>query len=243
MSQLPRIFALLGIPLFAVACGAARDPSPSPGPGPDPLPTPAPVPDPTSAPADPRCGSAPPGPGFVCVQDCGPPVARPEDPEPGWQWLSADDAEKRKTYGCPRCLPPTALISTPRGQVPIARLREGELVDSTNAAGERVQVPIVAVLRTPAPGHHVLHVFLSDGREVRASGPHPLADGRTLDSLAVGDPVGAASVLRVVREPFEAAETMDLVIDGETGAYVADGVLLRSTRVLPRAVDPRFRVR
>ena len=59
-----------------------------------------------SAPAAPatdaRCGGEAPGPGYECMQTCGPPMHRPSDPVPEWQWLGADDAKLRRQSGCPK---------------------------------------------------------------------------------------------------------------------------------------------
>src|SRR5688572_278827 len=81
-------------------------------------------PDAASAPAT-GCAGPPPGPGYECVRDCGEPVSRADDPEPGWSWLTAEQAENRRNYGCPICLPHDARIAAPGGDVAIARLQPG----------------------------------------------------------------------------------------------------------------------
>ena len=147
-----------------------------------------------SKPGNVSCAPPQPFPDAICVQDCGPPVARPSDPPRAWQWLSPADAENRKTFGCPRCLPAEALIATPRGEIPIGSLVAGALVYSTDEAGQRIVVPIVRVGSTPAPRDHALVVIvLSDGREVTASPGHPTADARALGALITGDSLDSAT--------------------------------------------------
>ncbi len=86
------------------------------------------------------------------------------------------------------------------------------------------------VSSTPAPKHHqLLRLGLDDGRRVAASGGHPLTDGRSFAELSVGDHIDGARVLRVERVALDGARTYDLLPSGPSGAYWADGVLVKST--------------
>ncbi len=191
-------------------------------------PRPAPAPEPI--PEAPKCTSAKPSPDAVCVQDCGPPVAREQDPPPIWQWLSPEDAENRKKFGCPRCLPPEALIATPTGAVPIGSLVAGRLVWSTDERGQRIAVPILRVGSTPAPRDHALVVIdLADGREVTASPGHPTADARALGTLLVGDSLDGSRIVAVRSRPFGEQRTFDLLPASASRQYWVDGVLMSST--------------
>ena len=90
---------------------------------------------------------------------------------------------------------------------------------------------VLLVASAPVPAsHRVVHLALSDGRTVTASPRHPLADGRTLGSLRVGDSVDGARVVAVDLVAYAAGRTFDLAVSGPTGVYLAgDGIPLAST--------------
>ena len=194
-------------------------------------PPPPPPPQPNAGP----CEGPPPSPEHVCVQDCGPPVVREGDPPPPWHWLSPAEVESRNQNGCPRCLPPGARIATPDGEVAISELAVGDAVVSLDEAGRRIVARVVVVSSTPARvGHTLVRVTLADGRVVAASPEHPIADGRLLQTLRVGEVLDGASITAVERVALAGDRTWDLVTSGPTGLYIADGVVLRSTLVTPR---------
>ena len=88
----------------------------------------------------------------------------------------------------------------------------------------------VASVQVPAT-HEVVHVALSDGRQVWASPGHPTADGRRLGALQIGDPLDGGRIVRFERVQYGLAATYDLLPAGGTGRYWADGILLGSTLV------------
>jgi hypothetical protein len=213
-------FALACI-IVAAACSGSSKPA---------APPPTPPSDGSGSAADANCTDPKPAADSVCLQDCGPPVVRDTDPPPAWRWVTPADVENREKFGCPRCLPPDAMIATPRGDVPMSSLTAGAIVWSTDERGHRVAVPIIHVGSTPAPRAHTLIVVeLSDRRIVRGSDGHPTADGRVLGSIIVGTMLDGARVTAVHREPFSGERTYDLLPAGATRAYWADGVLLTST--------------
>ena len=64
----------------------------------------------------------------------------------------------------------------------------GDLIWTANLSGERVQGTILNTVRVVVPAdHQIVHMVLSDGRELWASPGHPTADGRKLGNLQVGD--------------------------------------------------------
>ncbi|MEZ4224584.1 MAG: hypothetical protein R3B13_26780 [Polyangiaceae bacterium] len=205
-------------------------PEPAPAPGPTPTPGPGTETGPGPGPASGECTGPAPGPGYQCVQNCGPPVARADDPPPGSSWLSAEDAAKRKQYGCPICLPANVRIDTPRGSVAVSALRVGDAIWTLDARGQRVAGRVEHADSTPISGpHSVVRVRLADGRTVVGSPLHPTAEGRALSDLRAGDALSGSAVLETTRQAFQGDRTYDVLPSGSTGAYWADGVLLRSS--------------
>jgi len=131
---------------------------------------------------------------------------------------------------CPICLAAGTRIDTPRGVVAVENLQIGDPVWTMNAAGERRAATILRTSRVPVPAsHQVVHVTLSDGRELRASPSHPSADGRLLHDLEVNDLLDGARVVLVERLPYGGTATYDILPSGETGFYWANGILMGST--------------
>jgi hypothetical protein len=179
---------------------------------------------------DAKCSTPRPGPSYECMQDCGPPVARPEDPPPGWSWLTAEDAASRRQFGCPICLPETTRIATPLGDRPVAELEVGDPIWTLDAAGRRVEGHVVHAGSTPIVGGHTLvQVTLADGRVVAASAGHPDLDGRALAELERGAALSGSTIVAIEPVPYTGARTYDVLPSGPTGAYWAEGVVLQSS--------------
>lgn len=105
----------------------------------------------------------------------------------------------------------------------------GSSVWSLDAAGNQVARPIRAVGSDFAGAEHELvELVLSDGRVLRASGPHPTALGR-LDDLQVGSQLDGARVREIRMVPLEGERTFDLLPEGESALYIADGVIIGSS--------------
>src|SRR5690606_35664064 len=128
-----------------------------------------------------------------------------------------------------KCLPADALIDTPEGPVSVETLRVGDPVWSVDTLGNRVQTSVEAAGATPVRGHRIVHLGLDDGRVVRASGPHPLADGRLVGDVVVGDVVDGARVVSIERVAYTDHATFDIRPASTTGLYFADGVLMGTT--------------
>jgi hypothetical protein len=131
---------------------------------------------------------------------------------------------------CPICLARGTRIDGPDGPIAVEAIRLGDPVWTLDAAGRRVAGTVIAVGSTIAPAsHQVIRLVLADGRSVTASPGHPLADGRRLGTLAIGDLVDGSRVASLTWLPYGGGETFDLVVSGATGVYLSDGIPLGTT--------------
>ena len=131
---------------------------------------------------------------------------------------------------CPICLAAGSLIETPNGPVAVENLEIGDSVWTVDEAGERIIGTVLELgsVRVPST-HQVIHILLSDSRELWASPGHPTADHRTLADLKAGDVLDGAQVTLVERMPYPGAATYDLLPSGGTGFYWVNGILMGST--------------
>jgi len=130
-------------------------------------------------------------------------------------------------------LDPQITALSPAGRLSFRELSNGVVIIdqwSLRLGVERRAPGRTLVGRTPVPAsHQVVRLILEDGRVVRASPGHPLADGRPLGTIRVGDRVDGATVTSASLEAYDGGFTFDLLPDGPTGIYLADGVPLGST--------------
>lgn len=75
----------------------------------------------------------------------------------------------------------------------------------------------------------MVRIVLGDGRSVVASPGHPTADGVGLGTLTAGASLDHARIVSMTQIDLDDDRTFDVLPDGETGRYWADGVLLGST--------------
>ncbi len=131
---------------------------------------------------------------------------------------------------CPICLAQGTHIDTPRGPAAVENLSIGDQVWTMNEAGERVSATVLKIgsVRVPTD-HQMIHVILSDGRELWASAGHPNGDGRTLGELKMDDILDGAKIIHLERVPYSGTATFDLLPSGTTGSYWANGILMGST--------------
>lgn len=130
----------------------------------------------------------------------------------------------------PICLSGETRIATPRGEVLVKNIREGDIVWSTDEKGKKIAVPVLLSAHTDAPAdHRVVHLRLDDGRELFASPGHSIAGGRTLGSLLPGDVVSGSVVIGASLVAYDETYTYDILPDSASGTYWANGILLQST--------------
>jgi hypothetical protein len=133
---------------------------------------------------------------------------------------------------CPICLAAGTFIDTPAGPVPVQSLQPGTLVWTMDRAGRRIAQPLVQVSKTIVPANHqVVHLRLDDGREVWVSPGHPTPEGLAVGELHVGDSLAGGVIMDAQLVRYNDLATYDLLPDGETGWYWANGILLASTLV------------
>ena len=169
--------------------------------------------------------------GYQCVQNCGPPVVTLDNQEPTtYSCLGPDAAASRSRIGCPICLASNTMIATPNGDIVVTALVPGMQVWTEDKDGKRVAASIVRVSRTPVTStHQVIHLVLSDGREVWASPNHPTTDGREMKDLRPGFSYDDALVTKSESILYWDEATYDLLPSGDTGYYWANGILMGST--------------
>ncbi len=165
-------------------------------------------------------------------------VDKPGEPGPGTRiegtidprGVISNTTQKTITVGCPRCLAGGTLIDTPGGPVKVQDIIPGTAVWTTDKKGTRVVGIILKIARNAVPdGHQVVHLVLSDGRELYVSPGHPLVGGRPVGTLSAGETADGAKVVSAEWLPYNQPYTYDLLPSGDTGAYWANDILIAST--------------
>lgn len=163
---------------------------------------------------------------YSCAADCGGPVST----APGTYSCALNSELINGQRNCPICLAEGTKISTPKGEVSVQNLKEGDLVYSVNSKNQKITSK---VLRTSAievpPNHQVINLKLKDGRNLQVSPNHPTADGKTTDKLKAGDKYNDSVVVSVQKMNYTKDKTYDLLPDSDTGFYFANGILMGST--------------
>ena len=96
--------------------------------------------------------------------------------------------------------------------------------------GQRVSGVITKTSKVPVPqAHQMVHLVLSDGRELFVSPGHPTITGRAVGNLSHGDLYDGVSVVNTERVPYGENATYDILPSGDTGFYWANGILIGST--------------
>jgi hypothetical protein len=131
---------------------------------------------------------------------------------------------------CPICLAASTEIATPNGPVRVTDVRVGTIVWTQAADGSRIAAPVIEIGSMPAPiAHRMVHLVLSDGRELLVSPGHKTSDGRALGLLKIGDELDGSTITDWELVPYAGDRTYDLLPAGATGRYWANGILLAST--------------
>ena len=130
---------------------------------------------------------------------------------------------------CPICLAEGTLIDTPNGLVPVEKLQKGMIIYTQDSTGKKIAGVITAAASVQSPtSFQIIRIALNDGRSVSASPGHPTTDRRTIGELKVGDYLDGGIVAAVTAVPYN-GYTFDILPDGGSGFYWANGILLKST--------------
>ena len=130
---------------------------------------------------------------------------------------------------CPICLAAGTLIDTPNGAVPVEELQQGMTIYTQDVTGKKISGVVTAAASAQSPTlFQIIRIALNDGRSVSASPGHPTTDGRTIGELKVGDTLDGGIIAAVTPVPYS-GYTFDILPDGGTGFYWANGILLKST--------------
>ncbi len=139
-------------------------------------------------------------------------------------------SKKLDTNGpCPICLSENTTIDTPDGYFPVKSIKEGDAIWTSDIQGSKQIGIVMKTIKVQVKNHQISHIVLDDGRQVYVSPGHLLADGRPIDSIAVGDIVDGARVIMAELVAYQGNYTYDILPSGDTRTYWANGVLLRST--------------
>jgi hypothetical protein len=196
-----------------------------------PSPTPAPTlfPTPTGSLSASCCSKTQLREGFECVPNCGLPVARADQTQT-YSCLSPEDAKNRKYYGCPICLAANTMIQTPLGERNIKSIQVGDFVYTQNKSGKRISEPVIRTfMAKTGTTHPIIHLVLSDKRELWVSPYHPLKNGMSVQKLRIGDYYDNAVVRKVDLINYDGTATYDILPKGDTGFYWANNILMGST--------------
>jgi hypothetical protein len=131
---------------------------------------------------------------------------------------------------CPVCLASNTNILTPSGSINVKNIKVGDSVWSVDKNGNRIKSIVIKTGSTVVPANHqVVHLVLSDKREVWVSPNHPTVSNTPVGSLKVGDLYDGARVQSAELIPYWDNKTYDILPNSDTGYYWADGILLGST--------------
>lgn len=146
--------------------------------------------------------------------------------------ITTEDYEncEKSEYGCPICLSSETRIATSGGEIKVTSLQVGMKVWTLDGRGNRELQPIVKLSsKNVGKKHSIYRLALSDGRTVDVSPNHPTADGRTTGQLSSGDKYDNSTVLSNQTMLYTDSKTYDLLPNGDTGYYFANGILMGST--------------
>jgi hypothetical protein len=146
------------------------------------------------------------------------------------QKLNLNTANAQSNDAATVCLSHDTSVSTPEGNVPIADLMTGMSVFTLDSDGNKVIKPVVLLSKAFVPETYELcHLILSDERELFISDGHPTADGKEIRDFCQDDIFDGTKIVSIETVKYAGGYVYDLLPEGETGLYWANGVLIGST--------------
>jgi hypothetical protein len=131
---------------------------------------------------------------------------------------------------CPKCLSEDTVIDTPDGPINVKELKKGMSLFTQDASGNRNVGTVLETGKTLVPSNHkVVHIVLTDKRELYASPNHPTSDGRVLGELSVGDILDGTKIMIAETIRYSGTHTYDILPSGPTGNYWANEILMKTT--------------
>lgn len=131
---------------------------------------------------------------------------------------------------CPICLSEDTVIDAPNGPVNVKELKEGMFIFTQDAFGNKSVGTVIGTGKTLVPSNHkMIHIILSDKRELYASSNHPTADGRILGELSVNDILDGSKIKSIDAVDYNGKYTYDILPSGSSGFYWANEILMKTT--------------
>ncbi|GEM_PF-6874759 len=151
--------------------------------------------------------------------------------EDGTLLYTYSDRSFRGTPNRCKCLPASAQILTSLGNVPIDLLKKGDKVITVNLKGDKIEMPIKITNKVEVIGkHNMVLIELKDGRKIQVTPGHPsVVDNKNLSDFVLGDKLDGSSIVKISEIAYAENFTYDILPEGETGFYWADGILIGST--------------
>ena len=151
--------------------------------------------------------------------------------EDGTLLYTYTDRSFRGTPNRSKCLPASAQILTSLGNVSIDLLKEGDKVITVNLKGEKLEMPIKIVNKVEIlENHTMVLVELKDGRKLQVTPGHPSAiDNKNLGEFVLGDKLDGSEIVKITDIAYTEKFTFDILPEGATGFYWANGILIGST--------------
>lgn len=154
-----------------------------------------------------------------------------KDLEDGTLLYTYSDREFRGTPNRCRCLPASAQILTSLGNVSIDQLKEGDKVLTLNTKGDKVEMPVKIVNKVEILGTHSMVLLeLKDGRKLQVTPGHPSSiANKNLGEFMVGEKLDGSEIVKITDIAYFEKYTFDILPEGGTGFYWANGILIGST--------------
>lgn len=128
------------------------------------------------------------------------------------------------------CLSPSTKIDTPYGPKAISKLNTGDKVYTLNDQGDKVSARIIEKSKIHVSKlHQMIHLGMMDDRILIVSPDHPTNDSRTVRELFPKEKYNDSSINTVKLIAYDHSYTYDILPEGKTGYYWANGILIGST--------------